>query len=259
MSRIIKAAQLQVLVTSSQDIIFSPESQPDQTIPAQHSEGTILEATKLLDEAKAEAQKIVSEAKNNAEVITESAKASALQLTVDAESTVEKTMLQAKEQGWDAGYAEGAQSARTEVIEQTREMLAKLEEIIVTANEMRNRTLALQEHDFLKLSTILAEKLIKREISCDTQWLVLTIIEGLKKLSDAEKVTIRVCPSDYQVLREYEDFSTVFTGRISWQSDQNLNPGDCIFETEFGAIDASLERRLEKIEVELEAQIYSEE
>ncbi|MGB3984735.1 MAG: FliH/SctL family protein, partial [Limnochordia bacterium] len=74
-----------------------------------------------------------------------------------------------------------------------------------------------------------------------------------------EQVIIRVSPKNYQALKDASSFADVFNGRILWESDPALRDGDCVLETEYGAIDAGFEQRFAKLSTALQEQIYVEQ
>ena len=256
MSKIIKAAQLQVLVPVSSDQVFrggSSETSASSEIALQ-SEGTILQAASLIDDAKQKAAEIIEQARQEADQIIRKAEAKKTQIEKELDQVFEN----AQQNGFAAGYQEGLEAGYQEVKNQTAEFLASLDSIISAAVQKRSAALSRLEEDFLKLSLYIAEKLIKREIESDPAWLVPTIRSGLEQLANHDYVTIRVSPETYQTLHNASAYADVFSGRIRWESDSALGVNDCIIETEFGAIDASLDSRFAKLGAALREQIYVE-
>ena len=256
MSKIIKAAQLQILVPDKSDQIFLPEAviSADSSEMTQQSEGTILQAANLLDDAKKKAADIIEMAEQQAEEIIAKAEAEKAKL----ENELDQLIQQAQQDGYAAGYQEGLDDAYQDVNKKTEQFLAELEVIIEAAVKERSAALNRLEEDFLKLGVLVAEKLIKREIESDPAWLVPTLRAGLEQLTNHEYVTIRVNPDTYEILAESTSFADIFSGKISWESDPALARQDCIIETEFGAVDASLDTRFAKLSAALKEQIYAE-
>ena len=122
----------------------------------------------------------------------------------------------------------------------------------------RDRAAALRqlEPDFLKLAVLVAEKIIRREISEDPRWLQPIIADALDRLGAAEEVVVRIHPKDLQPLRDAQQSWSDFRGSIHWETDDSLKRGTLICETEFGAIDASLEQRLGTLATSLLEVVY---
>ncbi len=251
MSKIIKAAQLKVLVTSSEDTIYRSEAS-GETKKSLKSEGTILEASKIIDEAKLEAGNIVAEAEAKAREIIKEANLARSKI----EQELDQVVKNAHQEGFSQGYEQGVESGKADVSAKFEEMMETFQGIIDSALVKRARALSLLEDDFLKLSLYIAEKIIRREISLDPAWLLPTISDGLDRLAEHDSISIRVNPQVYSVLIENNDFAEVLNGRIKWESDPVLGVNDCLIETEFGAIDASLDTRLARLKTVLEEQLY---
>jgi len=122
-----------------------------------------------------------------------------------------------------------------------------LEHAVSEAVQARTESLAQLETDFLKLSVLLAEKIIRRQIAEDPLWLKPIVEEALERLGAAESITVRIHPKDYLPIRDSELQFSDYRGRLQFEPDEALKRGTMLFETEFGAIDASLEQRLGKL------------
>jgi len=261
LSKIIKAAQLQVLVTSPKTTIFRSEQtselQPkDQVImnSSIKSEETILKATQLIEEANAKAADIIRQAQEQAMELVQSAQ----QKKAEIEEMIDHMIQLARDEGYQAGYQDGLNQGTEEVRNRCQQLLTTLEAVVDAAVAARSSALNRLEEDFLKLGIYIAEKLIKREINQDPAWLLPTIRAALEQLATHDWVTIRVNPSNYHILSEMGNFTDIYTGKLHWESDPSLGPHDCLIENEFGAIDASLEHRFAKLKNALEEQIYVE-
>lgn len=260
MSKVIKAAQLRVLVTDDSDVII-PSNNSEPQLQKKEYHGTVLEATNLIQEAREEANSIRQQAEQEAAEILENAKAQAEALLAEANEELETITLQAKEQGWtqgfDEGLAEGSARGLAEAELKAKELLENLDRLVKGAVQQRTNALAQLEHDFLKMSVIIAEKIIRKKLSeGDISWLEPTIQECMANLSLADRVTIRLHPKAYEAMLEagikFNDFRT----NITWEPDEAVEFGGCIFETEAGRIDACLETRLNSVKNALEEAVY---
>lgn len=257
LSRIIKAAQLKVLVPNSDNKVFRSEDvNRDSQSLSQSSklEGTILQASELIDNAKKEASSIIADAQKQAADIIEEAEL--IRTSTEEESKTIKKASKAK--GIELGYQEGQKQAYQEVQTKTNDLISTLDSIITETNQKRIQILEQSEEDFLKLSLYIAEMIIKREIENDHLWLQPIIKASLKQLSSVDSVTIRISEHDYDIISSSEiSVNEIVKGKINWESDASLNAGDCIIDTEYGAIDAGIDYRLEKIRTALKEKMYS--
>lgn len=259
MSKIIKAAQLQVLVTTTEDIVYKSDQEPTSN----SLKGTILEATKLIEDANREKNELINAAKSEAELIIEQGKLQAERLIEEAEAgitaEIEAAQKKAYAEGWELGHQEGYTAAQSQVISKTDDFFKTIELIVDQANLDRSNAIAKQEEDILKLALKVAEKIIKKEISTDQKWLVPIINQSISKLGIVEQITINLHPQDLAILDNEDIVTELVSDKIKLEADPTLGLGSCIISTESGAIDASLDTRLDQIRASLEEHVYAVE
>ena len=110
--------------------------------------------------------------------------------------------------------------------------------------------------DILEISVNIAQKIIKKEVETDPQVLMNTIIEVLKTVSKSEpKINIRVKPQAVQFIKDTLPNITYQYGidaKINIIADPSIEEGGCIFQTNNGIVDASIDTQLEIIKKALE-------
>ena len=221
MSKIIKAAELKVLLTEDAQAVipFIPTERADTAAFVKGE--TILEGANLLQDARAKAQELLEEAEREAQARLE-----------QVQQEVDSIRLQAKEAGFAQGYQEGLEEGRQKAL----------------------------EDDFLKLSIFLADKVIRKEVETDISWLKPMVKEALEVLGSVEQVVVLLNPVDYALLQNYrQDLELSSRAELVFQQDASITPGGCLIETETGLIDARLERRLGKLAHHLLEVLYDEE
>lgn len=243
------------VIKSTRLFITTPvgnESKPIHKEKKASMDGIIQQATKLIEEAQKEAKSIIREAEIKSKDIIKEAEA-----TIKEEAITIHT--KAKEDGWQAGYNKGLLEAKDEISNQTSKGLETVENIIREATEARDRSLRLLEEDFLKLSLILAEKIVKEQISLRPDWLRPVVQAALDRLSTVEEIRVQLNAKDYESLVDLQEIVTGSNSTIQWEPDDSLSPGSCYISTEFGTIDASLEQRFSKLADELQDVVYREQ
>lgn len=110
--------------------------------------------------------------------------------------------------------------------------------------------------DILEISVDIAKKIIKKELESDPQVLLNTIIDVLKTVSKNEpKIVIRVKPQAVPFIKDTIPNITYQYGidsKINIVSDPSIEEGGCIFQTNNGIVDASIDTQLEIIKKALE-------
>lgn len=106
MSKIIKAAELKVLLTEDAQAVipFIPTERADTAAFVKGE--TILEGANLLQDARAKAQELLEEAEREAQARLE-----------QVQQEVDSIRLQAKEAGFAQGYQEGLEEGRQKALE----------------------------------------------------------------------------------------------------------------------------------------------
>ena len=110
--------------------------------------------------------------------------------------------------------------------------------------------------DILEISVDIAKTIIKKELDSDPQLLMNTILDVLKSVSKNEpKVTIRVRPQSVQFIKDTIPNMTYEYGiesKINIVADPSIEEGGCVFQTNNGIVDASIDTQLEIIKKALE-------
>ena len=110
--------------------------------------------------------------------------------------------------------------------------------------------------DILEISVDIARKIIKKEVEEDPQVLMDIIVDVLKTISKNEpKVNIRVNPQSANFIKDSLPEATYQYGidsKINVISDPSIEEGGCVFQTNNGIVDASIDTQLEIIKKTLE-------
>ena len=110
--------------------------------------------------------------------------------------------------------------------------------------------------DILEISVDIAKTVIKKELDSDPQVLINTIIDVLKSVSKNEpKIVIKVRPQSVQFIKDTIPNITYQYGidsKISIIADPSIEDGGCIFQTNNGIVDASIDTQVEIIKKALE-------
>ena len=110
--------------------------------------------------------------------------------------------------------------------------------------------------DILEMSVSIAKKIIKKEVESDPQVIINTIIDVLKTVSKNEpKINIRVKPQAVAFVKDaIPDISYQYgiDAKINIIADPSIEDGGCVFQTNNGIVDASIDTQLEIIKKALE-------
>lgn len=175
-----------------------------------------------------EAQKELKDAETKANEIIQNADKEAIKIK---ESTYHKTLQAAKEE---------IDNLRND----TQNLLYELFEV--------KREALLQAHkEIINIALNLAEKIIKYQVSIDTNVLKTQVVDAIKKAtSEADRVQVFVNPADLKILEDtIPEMKKLFpTGiDIILLSDDSVDSGSCIVETKSGQLDATFATQLKTL------------
>jgi len=153
-----------------------------------------------------------------------------------------------KKSAFDEGYKVGLEKAAQD-LDIFRESLSKF----MSAKQDVFEYIA---PDILEISVDIAKKIIKKELETDPQVLINIIIDVLRSVSKSEpKITIRVRPQEVQFIKDTLPNITYQYGidsSINIIADPSMQEGDCVFQTNNGIVDASIDTQVEIIKKALE-------
>ena len=157
------------------------------------------------------------------------------------------------EQAKRAAYEEGRSDALTELENQfSQDLFAKYGEFENLAHSLEK---GFDEYElaFEKLvssfSLKIAEKILKKSID-EESIIAKTISEASQKIIGAEKVLIKLNPSDLELLKDSgrELFRDESFTKVKFESDPKIEKGGCIIESEIGNVDARISTQLSEID-----------
>jgi flagellar assembly protein FliH len=145
------------------------------------------------------------------------------------------------------GFAEGKALGREQAAAELTPLVDRLGRSLADLSNLRGRIRTDAEKDLLKLSIAIARRVLHRELTLDPESIEGLIKVALDKLQSRELCRVRVHPDQEPAIRSsLERFSN--SQKIEVAPDASLQPGDVLFETAHGTLDASIESQLREIE-----------
>lgn len=145
---------------------------------------------------------------------------------------------QAREEGFNAGLAEGRATARRELLSQT----GRLEALYAAAARPMAELDDEVARELAWLATVVAERVLGAEISLAPEKIIDVVRQAVHVLPASERhIRVVLHPDDAALVRDHRSGS-----EESWLivEDRALDRGDCRLESEHSRIDARLRSRL---------------
>ncbi|MGI5920212.1 MAG: FliH/SctL family protein [Syntrophomonadaceae bacterium] len=193
---------------------------------------------KLLEKAREEARTIIDDAKKEAAAIRTQASEEAGQMRTRAE---------------EEGYEQGLKRAQQEIEADRQLALQQSQQIIEQARQTKISTIRSLEPDIIRLVMAIARKIIAGEIATNPGVIVNVVREAIHHLDNPENLTVYVNPEDMEQLahavtsREVMDIGNSQVN-IEVRSDDRMDKGGCLIESDSGRVDAQLNTRLMAVE-----------
>ena len=156
-----------------------------------------------------------------------------------------------REQAHAPGLAEGREQASLEwqqrmddyVAGQGREAAERLAQL---ARALEDSLAGLQQgmaQEVLALACDIARQVVRRELATNREALLPVVREALSMLaSESRPATVRLNPADWQAL-EQPLRAAYPSSRIQWLADAQVQPGECMVESEGMVVDGTLDKR----------------
>lgn len=148
----------------------------------------------------------------------------------------------AKREGYDAGVAQGR-----EKLEMAAE---RLNRIAIELASLKPRLLAEATDETLSLTVAICERILGPLAGEAPEYVTGVVTRALGAMSERENVTVRINPSDMQILIEAKpDILAGIDGirNLTFLDDPGVQKGGCIVETGSTEIDARLKTQLDEI------------
>jgi flagellar assembly protein FliH len=152
---------------------------------------------------------------------------------------------QQSQAAYQRGFQEGEAAGRQAAEARLQPVLDKLGQTIRDLGGYRGRLRQEAEADLVRLAVAIARRILRRELSVDPEALLGVVRAALERISARERCSVRLHPSQVETVQRYLEGGARTVEIIG---DHSLEPGDTVFESSAGAVDAGIETQLNEIE-----------
>lgn len=143
------------------------------------------------------------------------------------------------------GYAQGERAGIEAGGKRAEAMLRRVAQTLTDLSSLRETLIQQTERQMVQLALTIARRIVYREVSLDPELIAAMAHVALKKLGTSSPATIRLNPEDYTVVtHEGERWGGA---QVTVVPDPAIARGGCLVESEFGRIDASIDRQFEEM------------
>jgi flagellar biosynthesis/type III secretory pathway protein FliH len=155
---------------------------------------------------------------------------------------------QSFERGREQGIEEGREAEKNQLtaILQASEK-NRVEQIASLSSEFlaeQHRLLQATEREVVKLSLAIANRILRREAQTDPLFLIGSVRVALGQLADSVQVRLRIPAPEADLWAQTMAHMPNLKTKPTFVADVNMQPEDCLIETEMGSVDLGLRAQL---------------
>ncbi len=182
---------------------------------------------------------------------------------------LEQGYKQGYEQGYEKGYTEASKKAREEkekeyqLLKNTlqEEYNKKIEECVKKTRDLEGFLVRLKEEtedlvlnldkEVLDLAIKIAKKIVLKSINSDSEITLNVIKEALNYIAEGIEINIKLNPEEFEYVKHNLLKEIKMPKKINLIADESISKGGVLIETALGVIDATLEKRWNRVINEL--------
>lgn len=156
----------------------------------------------------------------------------------------------AYQQAYDLGLQEGRAQAYGEHNAVLTERLNSFEALLLKIENLKAELVTANETHLVKLVYHLASRLAMEEITSRQELIGAVIRSAIGDVQAEERMTLKLAPSDLEFV---EAMKSKANGELNAfknmkiEESAAISPGGCVIETNYGVVDATVEKRVQKL------------
>lgn len=161
------------------------------------------------------------------------------------------------------GFNDGQKAIKEKIeAEYNEKLLLKYSELTNLISDLNEKTQLLDsqfEEVVMKVSFLLAETILKKEISRESI-IKEVLTEALKKVVGANEIIVRLNPVDYEsIIEDGKSFQLKDSfSQIKFEKDDRIELGGCFIESEIGNADGRISSQLNELKRKFEAALNAD-
>ncbi len=176
------------------------------------------------------------------------------QVIADAMAEAREEAKRKVEEAYDKGMQRGMEAGEAQFREQVGESAQVLQEAAAAMRASYEEFLNSLEPEVFELVTLIAERVVGREVRTDPEIIHTTVRRAIGCVADRATLTVRLNPADAQALRDQkvnllEEFEGV--QHLHVEPDDEISRGGCRVDSGRMHVDARVETLLENVLSEL--------
>ncbi len=221
-------------------------------VPPKFELGTAQQAKEYLDGRRAKANDF-----RMSDVIrlqTGVHKVEATSVEEDVEHKVLERLKQVQEAAFQEAYQLGLDEGKHEAFQKTtseiKERLDQMEQLLASIGTLKKDLVQHNETHLVQLAFHMAKRLAYNEVQADPSIVTSVMRDAIEMAQIDEEVIVQVAPTQLKFLESVKAESgreLEFLKNVKLQAAEEVSPGGCVIQTNYGEIDARFEERVDKL------------
>jgi flagellar assembly protein FliH len=194
-------------------------------------------------------------ARNFDQLNVNKAKEGVMQLLQDAMDKAKKQVSELKsdsrKQGYDTGFEDGFNKGKEAAKEEFSPVLEIIQHLVEELSEFRKEMYDKVEREMIEMVITLTKKVIHFEFSTREDAVQDMIRLAVHSILDRESMVIKIHPTDKEYAESFlPELHHMYSEikNITFVANSGIERGGCVIETNFGVIDARIEKLEEQID-----------
>ena len=177
---------------------------------------------------------------------------------LSVEQQVEKLALEkvkdlqeeAYREAYQLGLDQGRESAFAEFREELEQRMDYFTKLLQTIENLKTELVSHNEAHFMKILYHIASRVAMSEITTKPETILSALQQTVEGSQSDEQMTAKINKTDLQFIQSVMEKlgkDMEFIKRLRLEDSDDIKPGGCIIETNFGSVDATIEQRVTKI------------
>jgi flagellar assembly protein FliH len=177
----------------------------------------------------------------------------------EAADLKESARVEGHEEGRSKGYGEGMAKAeedmRVEYEGKFSRALVLLQDMVTELGDSRERLAVSHTSQLIRLWNMMLQRMLSARVEIDPEAVMRMVENLLKRISDRERIIVYLNPSDITMIEESKERLMDSIRGVKFfelMSDDHVDKGSCLIETNLGIYDARWRTQLEQVSSEVQ-------
>jgi flagellar biosynthesis/type III secretory pathway protein FliH len=168
----------------------------------------------------------------------------------ELKSVTDQARAKAEKEGFEQGVQKGYDACHKKFQEEGSERLIRFDKVLDAIENATIQIFKTNEDFLIELIYRISKMLILKELSVDRQYVVRLVSEVIQKVALHENIRIRINQSDMESVKYIKEGLEKTLGKlknVNIETSEEVKMGGVLVDTEWSAIDATLERQIQGV------------